>query len=148
MWTSGKFGDVVDAPELFKAYPELRDVRIETDAVLNDMPSNGEYNPRTNTITIHSDDLKYQNSILNHEIQHAIQNIEGFETGGSAENVRERIQQVIDNSSDEVGYARERLREWADLNAMAAMLDVAYRKFVGSGNEWERAKAVEIYSQV
>ena len=25
------------------------------------------------------------------------------------------------------------------------MLDVAYRKFVGSGNEWERAKAVEIY---
>ena len=145
LWTSGKFGDVVDAPELFKAYPELRDVRIETDAVLNDMPSNGEYNPRTNTITIHSDDLKYQNSILNHEIQHAIQNIEGFETGGSAENVRERIQQVIDNSSDEVGYARERLREWADLNAMAAMLDVAYRKFVGSGNEWERAKAVEIY---
>ena len=145
LWTSGKFGDVVDAPELFKAYPELRDVRIETDAVLNDMPSNGEYNPRTNTITIHSDDLKYQNSILNHEIQHAIQHIEGFETGGSAENVRERIQQVIDNSSDEVGYARERLRGWADLNAMAAMLDVAYRKFVGSGNEWERAKAVEIY---
>ena len=145
LWTSGKFGDVVDAPELFKAYPELRDVRIETDAVLNDMPSNGEYNPRTNTITIHSDNLKYQNSILNHEIQHAIQHIEGFETGGSAENVRERIQQVIDNSSDEVGYARERLREWADLNAMAAMLDVAYRKFVGSGNEWERAKAVEIY---
>ena len=145
LWTSGKFGDVVDAPELFKAYPELRDVRIETDAVLNDMPSNGEYNPRTNTITIHSDDLKYQNSILNHEIQHAIQHIEGFETGGSAENVRERIQQVIDNSSDEVGYARERLREWADLNAMAAMLDVAYRKFVGSGDEWERAKAVEIY---
>ena len=145
LWTSGKFGDVVDAPELFKAYPELRDVRIETDAVLNDMPSNGEYNPRTNTITIHSDDLKYQNSILNHEIQHAIQHIEGFETGGSAENVRERIQQVIDNSSDEVGYARERLREWADLNAMAAMLDVAYRKFVGSGNEWERAKSVEIY---
>ena len=145
LWTSGKFGDVVDAPELFKAYPELRDVRIETDAVLNDMPSNGEYNPRTNTITIHSDDLKYQNSILNHEIQHAIQHIEGFETGSSAENVRERIQQVIDNSSDEVGYARERLREWADLNAMAAMLDVAYRKLVGSGNEWERAKAVEIY---
>ena len=83
LWTSGKFGDVVDAPELFKAYPELKDVRIETDAVLNDMPSNGEYNPRTNTITIHSDDLKYQNSILNHEIQHAIQHIEGFASGGN-----------------------------------------------------------------
>ena len=83
LWTSGKFGDVIDAPELFKAYPELRDVHIETDAVLNDMPSNGEYNPRTNTITIHSDDLKYQNSILNHEIQHAIQHIEGFASGGN-----------------------------------------------------------------
>ena len=32
LWTGGKLGDAVDAPELFKAYPELKNVRIETDA--------------------------------------------------------------------------------------------------------------------
>lgn len=83
LWNGGKLFDVIDAPELFKAYPQLKDVRIETDAIMNDMPSHGEYDSKTNTITIHADELKYMNDILNHEIQHAIQGIEGFATGGS-----------------------------------------------------------------
>lgn len=85
LWTSGRLDDVVNAPELFKAYPQLKDVRLETDAITNDLPSNGEFDPNTNTITIHADELKYLNSILNHEIQHAIQHIEGFATGGTPE---------------------------------------------------------------
>ena len=85
LWTSGKLDDVVNAPDLFKAYPQLKDVRLETDAIMNDLPSNGEFDPNTNTITIHADELKYLNSILNHEIQHAIQHIEGFATGGNPE---------------------------------------------------------------
>ena len=51
------------------------------------MPSNGEYNPQTKTITIHADELKYLNSILNHEIQHVIQREEGFAHGGTPEQV-------------------------------------------------------------
>lgn len=85
LWTDGKLGDSVDAPELFKAYPQLKDITIHTDAVTNDMPSNGEYDSNTKAITIHATELKYLNSILNHEIQHAIQNIEGFARGGSSE---------------------------------------------------------------
>ena len=83
LWTSGKLGEVVVAPELFKAYPMLKDVRLETDSITNNQPSNGEYNAKTNTITIHADELKYLDSILNHEIQHAIQVLEGFAGGGN-----------------------------------------------------------------
>lgn len=87
LWTDGKLADVIDAPGLFEAYPQLKDVRIDTDAIMNDMPSNGEYNPQTKTITIHADELKYLNSILNHEIQHVIQHEEGFAHGGTPEQV-------------------------------------------------------------
>lgn len=86
-WNGGKLEKAIDAPELFKLYPQLKDVRINTDAIMNDMPSNGEYNPQTKTITIHADELKYLNSILNHEIQHVIQHEEGFAHGGTPEQV-------------------------------------------------------------
>ena len=85
LWTDGKLEDAVDAPKLFEAYPQLKNIKIHTDAVMNDMPSNGEYNPQTKTITIHADELKYLNSILNHEIQHVIQREEGFAHGGTPE---------------------------------------------------------------
>lgn len=87
LWTDGKLEDAVDAPKLFEAYPLLKNIKIHTDAVMNDMPSNGEYNPQTKTITIHADELKYLNSILNHEIQHVIQREEGFAHGGTPEQV-------------------------------------------------------------
>lgn len=87
LWTDGKLEDAVDAPKLFEAYPQLKNIKIHTDAVMNDMPSNGEYNPQTKTITIHADELKYLNSILNHEIQHVIQREEGLAHGGTPEQV-------------------------------------------------------------
>lgn len=87
LWNGSKLEKAIDAPELFKLYPQLKDVRINTDAIMNDMPSNGEYNPQTKTITIHADELKYLNSILNHEIQHVIQHEEGFAHGGTPEQV-------------------------------------------------------------
>lgn len=87
LWADGKLEDAVDAPKLFEAYPQLKNIKIHTDAVMNDMPSNGEYNPQTKTITIHADELKYLNSILNHEIQHVIQREEGFAHGGTPEQV-------------------------------------------------------------
>lgn len=104
-WTSGKLGDKVDAPSLFKAYPDLKDVRLETDAITNGLPSNGSFNPKINTITIHANNLKYLNSILNHEIQHAIQHIEGFARGGNPEYLQWRI---------EAAKKEWRARVWAD----------------------------------
>ena len=82
LWNEGRLEDTIVAPELFSAYPQLKKVRLSTDTLIGDMPSNGSHSPKTNTITIHASKLKYLNSILNHEIQHAIQHIEGFERGG------------------------------------------------------------------
>ena len=111
LWNGGKLSKVIDAPELFKAYPQLKDVRIETDAIMNDMPSNGEYNAKTNTITIHADELKYMNSILNHEIQHAIQSIEGFDRGGSPRLVRGEIKNRLAEVTKQIRQLRAEGKE-------------------------------------
>lgn len=111
LWNGGKLSKVIDAPELFKAYSQLKDVRIETDAIMNDMPSNGEYNAKTNTITIHADELKYMNSILNHEIQHAIQSIEGFDRGGSPRLVRGEIKKRLAEVTKQIRQLRAEGKE-------------------------------------
>lgn len=111
LWNGGKLSRVIDAPELFKAYPQLKDVRIETDAIMNDMPSNGEYNSKTNTITIHADELKYMNGILNHEIQHAIQDIEGFAKGGSPRLVRGEVKKKLNEVTKQIRQLRAEGKE-------------------------------------
>nr|DAG57017.1 MAG TPA: Cytosine specific methyltransferase [Caudoviricetes sp.] len=111
LWNGGKLSEVIDAPELFKAYPQLKDVLIDTDAIMNDMPSNGEYNSKTNTITIHADELKYMNGILNHEIQHAIQDIEGFAKGGSPILVRGEVKKRFDEVTKQIKQLRAEGKE-------------------------------------
>ena len=134
LWNDGKLTDVIDAPGLFEAYPQLKDVRIDTDAIMNDMPSNGVYNAKTNTITIHADDLKYMNSILNHEIQHAIQYIEGFAKGGSPEQMEKEFKEAQD--------------EWK-ARAYAHELEEKAKEMGGEYNQSEVEKAlVEEYKDL
>lgn len=111
LWNGGKLFDVIDAPELFKAYPKLKGVRIDTDAIMNDMPSHGEYDSKTNTITIHADELKYMNDILNHEIQHAIQGIEGFATGGSPTTIRGEVKKRFNEVTKQIKQLRAEGKE-------------------------------------
>lgn len=134
LWNGGKLSNVIDAPGLFEAYPQLKDVRIDTDDIMNDMPSNGEYNPKTNTITIHADELKYMNSILNHEIQHAIQYIEGFGKGGSPEQMEKEFKEAQD--------------EWK-ARAYAHELEEMAKEMGGEYNQSEVEKAlVEEYKDL
>lgn len=134
LWNDGKLTDVIDAPGLFEAYPQLKDVRIDTDAIMNDMPSNGVYNAKTNTITIHADDLKYMNRILNHEIQHAIQYIEGFGKGGSPEQMEKEFKAAQD--------------EWK-ARAYAHELEEKAKEMGGEYNQSEVEKAlVEEYKDL
>ena len=144
LWNDGKLEDAVDAPKLFEAYPQLKNIKIHTDAVMNYMPSNGYYNPQTNTITIHAADLKYLNSILNHEIQHAIQNIEGFAQGGNSETVRSRIQKIIDEEKDASEYAKSNLKQYAALHMLASRLK-ASKQFAKSDQQFFKDKAREYY---
>ena len=141
LWTDGKLADVIDAPGLFEAYPQLKDVRIDTDAIMNDMPSNGEYNPQTKTITIHADELKYMNSILNHEIQHAIQSIEGFATGGNEDSVRSRIEERMQNIEDAANVAAGTLDEYRNISTRLVRLELA-RKWKKNPNSFLKSSAM------
>ena len=69
--------NVLDHPELYKAYPELKDVKIE----YNPYMDGASYTAGTNTISVGS---KYIDNpgIIMHEVQHVIQGIEGFAKGG------------------------------------------------------------------
>ncbi len=85
-FTPTKLGDLINHPDLFKAYPELEDVNIAF--VNTNENSDGAYDPILNGITLERrnniapERLK---SVLIHEIQHAIQQIEGFASGSSTE---------------------------------------------------------------
>lgn len=75
--------DVLQHDELFAAYPELRDVKVVF-AELGE-GTRGSYNSNSNTIRLDESLRNKPDSTLLHEIQHVIQQIEGFSGGASPE---------------------------------------------------------------
>ena len=74
--------DVVDHPELFKAYPELKNIKVESLPV--DSTNLGSYSHTNQTLYLKDNlDPSFARSIIAHELQHAVQNIEGFAYGGN-----------------------------------------------------------------
>jgi hypothetical protein len=74
--------NLVEHTELFKAYPSLKGLKVYFD---DKVESNGVYYPASDTIAINRALLKDPESIqdtLIHEVQHAIQEREGFAQGG------------------------------------------------------------------
>lgn len=77
-------GEIYDAPELFTAYPQLREVEVVFDK--KTPPGNGGYD---GSIRLSYDQVakEYRGtslmSVLVHEIQHVVQDIEGFAQGGN-----------------------------------------------------------------
>ena len=79
----GALGEYVDAPELFEAYPELRNIRLAVrPAEMSDTGSPyGYFDKSRNMIVVYSD-VSHAEELLVHEVQHAIQAQEGFPEGG------------------------------------------------------------------
>ncbi|EOX1265163.1 LPD23 domain-containing protein [Campylobacter upsaliensis] len=82
--------DFLDDKELFKAYPQLKDIKIKlfTHQESADSPFTvGRYEQYAKEIKLNDEnigtDIKKAKSILYHEIQHAIQDIEGFAYGNA-----------------------------------------------------------------
>ena len=75
--SGGKLGELLEHEELFKAYPELKDIKIKK---ISDEGGEklGYYDPNKKEIAINNIGDK---STLMHEVQHAIQDIEGFARG-------------------------------------------------------------------
>ena len=77
--------DYVKDDELFKAYPKLKQTKIVF--VDKNNGEAGSYSHKDNTITVNLNSRIEVNSILAHEIQHAIQHMERFSTGGNYKSV-------------------------------------------------------------
>lgn len=77
----------LDYPELFAAYPALRSMPVILQHLSGYL---GMYSPAERAIYIHRnlDDPQQFRSILLHEVQHAIQHIEGFARGGTRESAK------------------------------------------------------------
>lgn len=107
-------GELVDAPELFEAYPQLKDVRLAF-ANLED-GERGYFNSGDNTIVLSEELRGAPEDTLVHEIQHAIQDVEGFASGASPEYwarreyasgdlVTERLQREYDGTLNRLSRA-------------------------------------------
>ncbi len=77
-------GDFLKHDKLFAAYPELKNIKLSFKKMKKSIK--GSYNPDTNTIilneTLLNDEELVKNKLI-HEMQHAIQVIEGFASGGN-----------------------------------------------------------------
>ena len=85
--SGGKLGELLEHEELFKAYPELKDISVKK---INDEGGEklGYYDPNKKEIAINNIGDK---STLMHEVQHAIQEIEGFAKGSGAKGENYRL---------------------------------------------------------
>lgn len=86
--TSLTLNQVLDHPELFEAYPELAEIVVFRKFAETQEPgierNRGSFHPRSKVIYINSKlNEKEALSTLLHEVQHAVQSIEGFAKGGN-----------------------------------------------------------------
>ncbi len=81
-----KLGDIVSHPELFKAYPELADYEVAD--LKSSRKAKGQFDKFLKGIAIFGRQNMSEaevKRVLIHEIQHAVQDIEGFENGSNPE---------------------------------------------------------------
>ena len=87
-------GKAIKHDELFKAYPQLKDVRFKLEELKN---KDGQYDFTNNILTLSPSLIQNgklipkAKSLLIHEIQHAIQHIEGFARGGSVDVYKSKL---------------------------------------------------------
>lgn len=91
--------------ELFEAYPELQNVTIKFEKLKNGV--RGIYNKEENEITLDESLKEEPGTVLLHEIQHAIQKIEGHASGANREYWERRIEKGFDTRT-----ADEKAKEW------------------------------------
>jgi antitoxin component YwqK of YwqJK toxin-antitoxin module len=96
---------ILDYPELYRAYPQLKQYEI----IIENNPSSnthGSFSGEIITINIANLPTLYQfNMVLQHELQHAVQRIEGWQGGGNPDNV------YMGNPIDVLEAVAEKLRE-------------------------------------
>lgn len=147
----------IDAPDVFEAYPELRNVKVEFEALKGNekacFTSAHNYLDRIldvddsvkfgGTITINTNKLnRFQDEkdirgIIGHEIQHAVQEIEGFARGGAPQTIRKEIQENVACHQAEKDLIVSNLKQWAVLTDMANHLEASTEELQRDGKVWQ-----------
>lgn len=143
-------GELVDAPELFEAYPDMADLSV-TFHTLED-GQNGGYSRKFDSIELSRDLKNRPEALLNsliHEAQHAIQNREGFASGANPAYWNRRMENGFDSRTAEERREGARLQEQyeqiresdpqfvADMEELVAMAPKVPRGKVDL-NTWEQ----------
>lgn len=117
--------DIVDAPDLFKAYPELKDVRVEIGGIFD----NGQYNHETNTITLNeiyrsSEVTKEQyEEVLAVNEQSIIDAESALQAGKDVEfnkGLLDELHQLKESVGEQASSARSIDEIWPDINSVIA----------------------------
>lgn len=105
-------GELVDAPALFAAYPNMKDM----DVTFHNLERGqlGGYNRRFDSIELSRDLKNRPEALLNsliHEVQHAIQQREGFTPGANLKYWNRKLEEGYDGRDAETRREGARLRE-------------------------------------
>lgn len=105
-------GELVNAPELFTAYPDLADVGVTFQTL--ERGQNGGYNRRFDSIELSRELKNRPEALLNsltHEVQHAIQQREGFTPWANPKYWNRKLEEGYDGRDAETRREGARLRE-------------------------------------
>lgn len=100
--------DVIDHPGLFKNYPGLKDTKITFSNGAT--KATGQFNPVDKSIEINVSGMDTQKikSVLLHEVQHAVQEIETFAKGGNPDFM---MQKLFDSPNQELAFSQKAVRQ-------------------------------------
>lgn len=105
-------GELVDAPELFEAYPDMADLSVTFHTL--EGGQNGGYSRKFDSIELSRDMKNRPETLLNsliHEVQHAIQSREGFASGANPAYWNRRMENGFDSRTAEERREGARLQE-------------------------------------
>lgn len=105
-------GELVDAPALFATYPDMKDMDVTFQTL--ERGQNGGYNRRFDSIELSRDLKNRPEALLNsltHEVQHAIQQREGFTPGANLKYWNRKLEEGYDGRDAETRREGARLRE-------------------------------------
>tara|TARA_R110002074_G_scaffold26151_6_gene77188 strand:+ start:9332 stop:20413 length:11082 start_codon:yes stop_codon:yes gene_type:complete len=118
-----KITDILEAPELYKAYPSLKNIPVVFTKDKYMDGADGSYSPGGfNMIRINENllrggkDVFELKSVLIHELQHAIQHKEGFATGGNLGKGREILNTYFADQARYKQQLRDVIKRIRDFN--------------------------------
>lgn len=125
-------GGLLDHPELFRLYPNMKNQPVSVEKLREG--SLGSYNPSTMQIKLQQDTPENLKSPLLHEVQHALQDIEGFSSGSTPSDnySQQQAKRFADNILQNENAAKSRQAFYDTQGASAELSPLYTAKYIDS----------------